>query len=100
MTYLDAVADAIKKEVPVDAMPSEDTTDLFRLYALLLLAKGDSVTRSDVHNAWVAWMASRGERHSSMRPFDELPDETKAEDSPFVNAIRRVARRGAETGQP
>jgi hypothetical protein len=92
-TYLDVLADEIRREVPEDAMPEDDTNDLFRLYAVLLLAKGQAVDRKDVHNAWVAWMSARGEQHSSMRPFDELPDNTKAEDSPFVLAIRRVADR-------
>jgi hypothetical protein len=40
-------------------------------------------------------MSSRGEHHESMRPFDELPQNTQAEDSPFVLAIRRVASRRA-----
>src|SRR6266702_3978902 len=73
-TYLDVLADEIRREVPADALPNEDTTDLFRLYAVLLLAKGQSVSRQDVHNAWVAWMSARGKQHSSMRPFEELPD--------------------------
>jgi len=95
VTYLDPIAEAIKQQVPKDALPAEDATDLFRAYAVLLLAKGEDVTRRDVHNAWVAWMTTRGKRHPSMRPFEELPEDTKAEDSPFVNAIRHVARLGA-----
>ena len=62
VTYLDAVAEDIRRAVPPAVMPDEDTTDLFLSYAVLLLAKGEGVTREDVHNAWVAWMASRGER--------------------------------------
>ena len=92
MTYLDEVADAIRNAVPAESLPDGDTTDLFRSYAVLLLAKGEAATREDVHNAWVAWMASRGEDHESMVPFDELPASTQAEDSPFVLAIRAVAR--------
>jgi hypothetical protein len=92
-TYLDVLADEIRREVPVDALPDDNTDDLFRSYAVLLLAKGEEVSRQDVHNAWVAWMSARGEEHESMRPFEQLPDDTKAEDSPFVLAIRRVAVR-------
>ncbi len=93
MTYLDAVAEEIRRAVPGDALPAEDTSGLFLMYAVLLLAKGEAVTREDVHNAWVAWMADKGEAHESMAPFAELPPETQAEDSPFVVAIRAVARR-------
>jgi hypothetical protein len=93
MNYLDAIADEIRAEVPDEAVPHKDTRDLFRLYAVLMLAKGEAVSRQDVHNAWVAWMSARGQMHSSMRPFAELLDDTKAEDSPFVRAIRSVAAR-------
>ena len=60
---------------------------------MLLLAKGDGVTRKDVHNARVAWMQSKVDGHESMIPFSELPAETQNEESPFVLAIRSVARR-------
>lgn len=96
MTYLDAVAADIRNAVPPDALPAEDTVGLFLSYAVLLLARGAEVTREDVHNAWVAWMLSRGEKHESLVPFAELPPETQAEDSPFVLAIRTVARQRAE----
>lgn len=92
MTYLDPIAEAIRAAVPSVRLPEEDTDHLFRLYAVLLLAKGEGVTGEDVHNAWVAWMASRGEEHESMVPFAELPSETQGEDSPFVVAIRLVAK--------
>jgi hypothetical protein len=93
MTYLDALADEIRRDVPQDALPEEDTSSLFRIYAVLLLAKGEEVTREDVHNAWVAWMLDRGQAHESMVPFTELSAETQAEDSPFMVAVRTVARR-------
>ena len=92
MTYLDPVADAIRDALPKKALPDGDTADLFRLYAVLLLAKGEEVTREDVHNAWVAWTLSKGERHESLVPFSDLDRATQAEDSPFVLAIHTVAR--------
>ena len=92
MTYLDKIGEAIRNAVPPETLPDEDMTDLFRLYAVLLLAKGEAVTREDVHNAWVAWMASKGDERESMVPFAELPAATQAEDSPYVLAIRSVAR--------
>ena len=93
MTYLDAIADEIRDELPKEALPADGGADLFRMYAVLLMAKGQSVSSRDVHNAWVAWMAGRGDRHPSMRPFEELRESTKAEDLPYVLAIRRVAAR-------
>jgi len=98
MSYLDDLAVEIRSEVSDDAQPDEDSTDLYVMYAVLLLAKGEAVTPADVHNAWAAWKVLRGEDHESLRPFDELSDETKAEDAPFVNAIRRVAKRHGAAG--
>lgn len=93
MTYIEEIATAIRDAVPADSLPDDDTTGLFLLYAVLLLAKGEDVTKEDVHNAWVAWTLSRGERdHDSVVPFSELDPETQAEDSPFVLAIRSAAR--------
>ena len=92
MTYLEELADEIRSAVPRDVLPSEDTTDLFVLYAVLLLAKREQVSGEDVHNAWVAWKITRGDHHDSMVPFADLPPDTQAEDSPFVVAIRQVAR--------
>ncbi|HWF15819.1 MAG TPA: hypothetical protein VG244_06525 [Acidimicrobiales bacterium] len=96
MTYLDRIADEIRKAVRTDALPDEETVELFRLYAVLLLSKGQAVTAEDVHNAWVAWMLSKGEAHESLVPFAELNAKTQGEDSPFVLAIRSVARDRAE----
>lgn len=92
MTYLDTLAHEIREATAPDALPDEDTSSLFRTYAVLLLAKGDEVTREDVHNAWVAWMLDKGERHESLVPFADLSAETQAEDSPFMVAVRTVAR--------
>lgn len=92
MTYLDALAGAIQGAVPAGVLPDEDASDLFLMYAVLLLAKGEAVTREDVHNTWVAWMESKGKVHESMVPFAELPLGTQSEDSPFVIAIRQVAQ--------
>ncbi len=93
MSYLESLAAEIEQVVPRELVPEQDTSALFLIYAVLLLAKGQDVAREDVHNAWVAWMTSRGEQHESMVPFEELPPDTQAEDSPFVVAIGTVARR-------
>ena len=90
MSYLDDVASEIRGEVPPD-LRGEDTEGLFRLYAVLALAKGGAVTARDVHNAWVAWMQERDPDHKSIRPFTELDRDTRRADDPFVVAIRRAA---------
>ena len=92
MNYLDEIGVKIRAHVPPGDLPDEDTAGLFRLYAVLLLAKGESVTAADVHNAWSAWVADRDADHESLAPFAELPAGKVAEDEPFVQAIRLVAR--------
>ena len=102
MTYLEELAEEIRKAVPEQTLPSEGAKGLFTIYAVLLLAKGEAASREDVHNAWVAWMLSKGVRdHESLVPFPDLDPATQAEDSPFVTAIRTVAarRRLGRTGQ-
>lgn len=91
MTYLDELASEIERLVPRELIPEANTSALFRLYALLLLAKGRAVNASDVHNAWAAWMQERNPDHHALKPFDELDADTKASDEPFVRAIRTVA---------
>ncbi len=90
MTYLDVIAAKIKQAVSPEALPDEEMSDLFLIYAVLLLAKGRDVTNEDVHNGWVAWMESKGKEHESMVPFTSLSKNTQSEDSPFVKAIRKV----------
>jgi hypothetical protein len=69
MTYLNEVAEEIRQAIPQQALPEEDTSDLLTLYAVLLLAKQQNVTGEDVHDAWVAWMLSKGQQHDAMVPF-------------------------------
>jgi hypothetical protein len=92
VTYIDDVAAEIRRRLDPELLPEGDADELFRMYAVLALAKGEAVQPEDVHDAWSAWMAARDPGHSSLRPFDELDDETRAADAPFVEAIRAVAR--------
>jgi hypothetical protein len=92
MTYLESLASEIRAAVPGDLLPDGPVDDLFTVYAVLLLAKGDSVTGEDVHNAWVAWMLTQNKMHESMVPFSSLPANVRDEDSPYVRAIRSVVR--------
>jgi hypothetical protein len=91
MSYVDQIAARIKASVPADLLPDDDTTRLFRLYAVLALAKGAATEAADVHNAWVVWMLELDAEHRSIRPFEELDAETQSADAPYVEAIRAVA---------
>jgi hypothetical protein len=91
MTYLDQLAAEIQRRISPDHLPQENTGTLFRLYALLALAKGTAVTAADVHNAWAAWMQERDPAHPSIKPFEQLDAKTQASDEPFAQAIRAVA---------
>lgn len=93
VSYLDELAAHIEREVPAEMLPARDAKLLFRLYALLLLAKGTAVTAPDVHNAWAVWMQEIDPGHDAIRPFDELDSAAQASDAPFVAAIKSVADR-------
>ena len=92
MCYLDDLAAKIRGYAPAGGFPRRDLDSLFRLYAVLALAKGEAVTAEDVHNAWVAWTLDRDEDHSAVRPFSQLDHSTQAEDSPYAEAIRSAVR--------
>lgn len=92
LNYLDALGIRIRAHVPRADLPKEDTKDLFRIYAVLLLAKGVAVTAEDVHNAWAAWMSGTDPDHDAILPFAELSSGVAVDDAPYVNAIRAVAQ--------
>jgi hypothetical protein len=91
VTYVETLAAEIRARVPDRFLPDGDLDSLFLLYALLCLTKGQTVVAEDVHNAWVVWMVMRHERHPSRIPFKALDPSTRAEDEPFVAAIRGAA---------
>jgi hypothetical protein len=92
LNYVDDLAAAIRREVPSHLLPSGDTSVLFRIYAVLALAKGEDVDLADVHDAWAAWMSGRDPGHRSLIPFAELPTAVQSGDQPYLEAIRAVAR--------
>ena len=92
MSYVDEVAAAIRGVLLPDLIPSGDTSMLFRVYAVLALAKGEGVVLEDVHDAWAAWMSGHDPDHRSLIPFAELPAEVQRADQPYLDAIRAVAR--------
>ena len=87
MNYIDELAAAIKVRIDPAILPKGDTTVLFRIYAVLALAKGVAVTAEDVHNAWSAWIIGHKPHHPSVKPFEQLASHTQGEDHPFVEAI-------------
>lgn len=91
LNYIERLAERIRKEVDHAKLPDENARLLFRIYAVLLLAKGNAVTAEDVHNAWVCWMSSIDPSHDALVPFTELSHEVAAADAPYVEAIHRVA---------
>lgn len=92
LIYLDELGARIRAHVPKADLPDENTLGLFRIYAVLLLAKGTAVTAEDVHNAWAAWMAGLDADHEALVPYQELAADVASDDEPFAEAIRTVAR--------
>jgi hypothetical protein len=96
-SYLTEDAQLIRSALPTGTSPPEDSENLFLLYAVLMRAKGPAVTPSDVHDAWAAWMHMTEGHHDALVPYVDLDPETRAEDLPYVEAIRRAA--GLRSGQ-
>ncbi len=93
MNFLDLIAAEIQRTADADALPPDEDLPLYRLYAVLLLAKGECVTAEDVHNAWAAW-ASEHEAHSrNLLPYKELSLHAQKKDQLYVEAIHKVAHR-------
>lgn len=93
MNYLELLGAEIQREADPESTPPDEDMPLYRLYALLLLAKGDEVTDEDVHNAWAAWATEHQPESNKIVPFKELSLRSQRKDDPYAEAIRRVARR-------
>ncbi|MFJ6382363.1 hypothetical protein ACIQI7_20460 [Kitasatospora sp. NPDC092039] len=93
MSHLDPIAELIRSCLPTEATPPAGSDDLFRIYAVLLQAKGEQVTDEDVHNAWTAWTQSTDDSHKALVAFRDLDARTRALDAPYTLAIRTAARR-------
>ncbi len=93
MCYIDEIARDIYWESTTDPEPGGWYEDryLYRLYAVLALAKGAAVTNEDVHNAWSAWACEDNDTHRSLIPFYELEPRVQQLDEPYTKAIHRVA---------
>jgi hypothetical protein len=64
---------------------------LLRLYALLALTVGESVSPRHVHDAWCVWMREQDANHAALLPFDQLDQAAQEQDEPFAVAIRAAA---------
>lgn len=92
MNYIEKLASKIKSEVDPSLIPDQQDSDkLFEIYAVLMLAKGISVTNEDVHNAWSAWMSFTAPNHPSIVPYETLSKSLQDQDTAFKEAIIKVA---------
>ena len=90
--YLQQDAERIKSELPEGTSIPDNSDSLFVLYAVLMRAKGTNVTGFDVHDAWSAWMTGQDPNHEAMRPYEERDSATRAQDEPFLLAIKRASQ--------
>lgn len=88
--YIDDIARLIATEA-ADQFSGEART-LYRIYAVLCLAKGADTTAEDVHDAWSAWMAGLTPDHRSLIPFSDLTAIVAELDELYRDAIHAVAR--------
>lgn len=91
MNYLDRLAAEIQRTADPDSRPPDEDLPLYRLYAVLLLAKGQDVTAEDVHNAWAAWASEHQPSSQHLKPFKELSLSVQRKDAAYVDAIHQVA---------
>lgn len=93
MNYLDLIAAEIQRTADPESTPPDEDLSLYRLYAVLLLAKGREVTLEDVHNAWAAWASDHEPDSRHLIPFKELSLSIQRKDQTYVDAIHEVAER-------
>ena len=91
MNYLDKIAAEIQRIADPDALPPDEDLPLYRLYAVLLLAKGEDVTVEDVHNAWAAWASDHDPDNRNLLPFKELSIRVQRKDQSYVDAIHEAS---------
>lgn len=98
MNYIDEIALDIYERTEGPGKPDAEEMVLYRMYALLSLAKGTETTTKDVHDAWAAWCAKDRPNHPSLIPFEELSGDVQELDIPYLIAIQdssHAAMKGA-----
>jgi hypothetical protein len=66
--------------------------ELARLYALLVLVKGEATTLRDVHDAGSVWRDRTRPDHPSLIPFEQLSRVVQLLDRPYATAIHKAGR--------
>lgn len=92
-SYLDKIAAELRQTTDPDAALSNEDLSLYRIYAVLLLAKGQDVVAEDVHNAWAAWACEHEPESQNLLPFKELSLRVQRKDQLYVDAIHQIAKR-------
>jgi hypothetical protein len=92
-SYIDRIAAEIRHAAGHEASILDDDLRLYRLYAVLLLARGAGVNAADVHNAWAAWASECDPENRNLVPFKELSQRMQKKDERYVSAIRTAADR-------
>lgn len=87
MDYITRKAHEIYSLAHNGGTPDAEHIALYRIYAVLCLAKGEATTNEDVHDAWSAWTAATFPEHRSLKPYKALSPETQAYDTAYARAI-------------
>lgn len=85
MSYIDVARERLAREMP------ELDEGLLDLYTLLVFTRGWQVSNEDVHDARSIWRSRRVPDHSSLVPFHELEGAVQHLETPFADAIAKVA---------
>lgn len=92
-TYIDEIVETVSTKLHIK------NKELSRLYALLVLTKGERITLKDVHDAWAMSMNFRptteycyGHNHKSIVPFDELAQDVQNKDKNYVRKLIEIAK--------
>ena len=92
-TYIDDVVKKVSERTHIKDQ------NLVRLYALLVLTKGEYISSEDVHDAWAMNMNFKqrtefcyGHEHKSIVPFDELTEEVQNRDIKYVDILVEIAK--------
>ena len=93
MNYIDMIARMVYQlSSSPDSIMEQHEWPLYRIYAVLALAKGEETTAVDVHNAWAAWATEHRAFSKNIIPFHDLHPEIRAMDDEYVEAIHAISR--------
>lgn len=91
MNYLDQLAAEIHART--ESQPMEPYQwPLYRIYAVLCLAKGAAITAEDVHNAWAAFATVQWPDSPWLVPYEALPEDVQHMDDPYAAVLREMAQ--------